>query len=341
MTRALALCVVLSAARALAVFQCGDTQDTCQCGANNPYPCCDNGGNCTWYAWHNACCSLGVGLPSWGNAKEWTGHARANASYAVQSSPVVNSVSCRDIGTYGHVAFVSSLNGGGNITVREQNCFGGYGSRSYNYSQSYFTGGFITRAGQVQCSPGDSQQQSCGNCGHQSRGCGNDGRWGGWGACSDQGECAPGAEETQSCGDCGQQKRSCSAACRWDSYRACQSAPVAEQPAPRACDTGKLGACSVGQTECRDGVFACVQTGASSMEVCDGVDNDCDGVSDGAAVCGTGALAAPPPSRDDPLGVTHMKLENVGCTSAPTASVVLVALAVLLVRRRRVVFVRT
>ena len=156
--RRLALAVALiSATPALAVYQCGDTQDTCPCGANNPYPCCDNGGNCTWYAWDNACCSMNVGLPSWGNAKQWTGNAQANASYAVRSAPVTNAVSCRDIGTYGHVAYVSTLNGGGSITVKEQNCWGSYGASTTNYASSYFTGGFITRTGQVECNPGDSQ----------------------------------------------------------------------------------------------------------------------------------------------------------------------------------------
>jgi hypothetical protein len=221
MMRAATLMLLLAAPRALAVYQCGDTQDTCPCGANNPYPCCENGGNCTWYAWHSACCALDVALPAWGNANMWTGNARANASYAVRTSPVTNSVSCRDVGTYGHVAFVSALTSTG-IQVKEQSCWGRYGASTTNYAPSYFTGGYITPAGRVVCSPGDSQQQSCGNCGTQSRGCSSDGTWGGWSACSSEGVCAPGASEEKTCGDCGLSRRSCSASCQWNEFQACR-----------------------------------------------------------------------------------------------------------------------
>jgi hypothetical protein len=61
--------------------QCGDQIDDCPCGMPNPYPCCDNDcddpldwtdvcdGNCCWWAWDQACCNWGVGLPGWGSAK--------------------------------------------------------------------------------------------------------------------------------------------------------------------------------------------------------------------------------------------------------------------------------
>ena len=328
---ALVLCL-FSATPALAVFQCGDAQDTCPCGANNPYPCCDNGGNCTWFAWHNACCSLAVGLPSWGNAKQWTGNARANASYAVLSAPVTNSVSCRDLGTYGHVAFVSAVNGGGSITVKEQSCWGGYGGAVTGYASSYFTGGFITKAGQVACSPGDSQARSCGNCGTQSRGCSTDGAWGGWGACSSEGVCAPGAMEEKTCGDCGVSKRSCSASCQWATYAACQSATAAAADAG-TCATGKRGACGVGAQRCTLGLFTCEQVTTPSAETCDGVDNDCDGLTDGPSVCAS-ALGAPPSTEVPASSPTRMSLQSVGCSSGGALPEVLI-LALLFARRRR------
>jgi len=44
---AVALLAVISLfpGRAHAVYQCGNVVDNCDCGGNNPYPCCANGGN--------------------------------------------------------------------------------------------------------------------------------------------------------------------------------------------------------------------------------------------------------------------------------------------------------
>jgi hypothetical protein len=213
---------LLFATSAHAVYQCGPQKDDCKCGADNPYPCCDNGGNCTWWAWEDACCNWAVGLPSWGNANQWAGNARANGNYHVETWPVTSAVSCRASGQYGHVAFVISLNGGTSITVEEQNCWGNYGMRQWTYSDyHFFDGGYITRAGQVECQPGDSSTQGCGQCGSQSRGCGNDGKWGGFGACGGEGACAPKATGEQPCGKCGKQTRTCGGDCTWGAWGAC------------------------------------------------------------------------------------------------------------------------
>ena len=51
------------------VSQCGPVVDSCNCAGNNPYPCCWNGGNCTWGAWDRMCCNWGYAAPgTWGNA---------------------------------------------------------------------------------------------------------------------------------------------------------------------------------------------------------------------------------------------------------------------------------
>ena len=101
--------LLVAAPAARAVFECGNEQDTCQCGANNPYPCCSNGGNCTWMAWHNACCDWVVGLPGWGNANTWAPNAQAHPDYNVVANPVVGSIACTDSGFYGHVAWVVAI----------------------------------------------------------------------------------------------------------------------------------------------------------------------------------------------------------------------------------------
>ena len=174
---------------AFAVGQCGNQKDTCKCGKSNPYPCCDNGSNCTWWAWNEACCNWGIGLPGWGNANTWASYAKQNSNFVVQGSPVVGSIATSTKGTYGHVAWVIGV-GNGTVTVREMNCCGtcAYGMIQRTHATSYFNSGFIIPkpkgpvCGNGSCEGGENCAgcpQDCGGC------CGN-------GAC-DHGE---------TCGSC-------------------------------------------------------------------------------------------------------------------------------------------
>ena len=115
--------------------QCGN-----QTAYGNVYPCCTNGGNCTWWAWKRAKEVWGVNLPNWGNPVTWTNYAR-NAGYKVSSMPAVNTIAVR---AYGHVAWVTKIISSTQIEVSEMNC-GNYASgwRTWKYSTSYFDAGFI------------------------------------------------------------------------------------------------------------------------------------------------------------------------------------------------------
>jgi hypothetical protein len=180
---------------AYAVYSCGGVNDTCKCGGNNPYPCCDNGGNCTWFAWHSACCNWGVALPGWGNANTWASYASGNGNFQV-GGPQVGAIATSTKGQYGHVAYVVGV-GNGTVTVQEENCCGTCkgGAGTKTYSASYFNSGYVIKkptgpvCGNGQCQGGENCAncpQDCGAC------CGN-------GACDNGENCASCSKD---CGGC-------------------------------------------------------------------------------------------------------------------------------------------
>jgi len=58
------------------------------------------------------------------------------------------------------------------------------------------------------------------------------------------------------------------------------------------CNTGKLGQCSRGLTTCDKGVVSCTGLTQPSPEICNGLDDDCDGVMDNDATCPDGKVCA-------------------------------------------------
>ena len=208
----LVLEVAVQPGSSLAIGQCGNQKDTCKCGKSNPYLCCDNGSNCTWWAWHEACCNWGIGLPGWGNANTWHSYAKQNPNFSVLSTPEVGSIATSTKGQYGHVAWVVGV-GNGTVSVREMNCCGtcSYGMITRTHPTSYFNSGFIVPkqkgpvCGQGGCEGGENCSncpQDCGSCcgngkcdnGEHCASCSKD-----CGACCGNGACDHG----ETCGSCG------------------------------------------------------------------------------------------------------------------------------------------
>jgi hypothetical protein len=90
-------------------------------------------------------------------------------------------------------------------------------------------------------------------------------------------QCNSGQVERAACGDCGERARSCNSDCKWAGWSTCEGPDPAGPP---TCDTGGLGPCAEGTVRCRSGNLTCVQAYTPSAEVCDRLDNDCNGAVD-------------------------------------------------------------
>ncbi len=77
-------------------------------------------GQCTWHVF-NKRAQIGKGISTyWWNANNWDTAAAADG-YTIDRKATVGSILQSDMGYYGHVAFVESVNANGSITISEMN----------------------------------------------------------------------------------------------------------------------------------------------------------------------------------------------------------------------------
>lgn len=87
-------------------------------------------GQCTWHVF-NKRAQIGKGISTyWWNANSWDTGAAADG-YTVDYNATVGSILQSDLGYYGHVAFVESVNSNGSITVSEMNYSAAPGTVTY------------------------------------------------------------------------------------------------------------------------------------------------------------------------------------------------------------------
>ena len=79
------------------------------------------------------------------------------------------------------------------------------------------------------------------------------------------------------------------------------------------CDTGLQGTCAVGQTLCRNGEIHCIQQSQPGVEICDGLDNDCDGAVDNGNPGGGGACLPDGAAGQCAVGVLQCRGGAIVC----------------------------
>ena len=143
------------------------------------------------------------------------------------------------------------------------------------------------------CYSGDPTTKNVGECKAGSQTCSG----GKWGTCT--GELLPGVEKCNALDD------------------DCDGQTDEGNPqGGQTCNTGKQGACSAGTTACQNNTLVCNQNVQPSAEICDGVDNNCNGtVDDGnpgsGQTCSTGKQGVCSAGTTQCQGGTTVCAQNV------------------------------
>jgi hypothetical protein len=133
---------------------------------------------------------------------------------------------------------------------------------------------------QASCVPA---AETCNGLDDDCDGAADDGDPGGGAGCSTGllGVCAPGVQHCQADGvACVQTTASSAETCNGLDDDCDGAADDGDPGGGAGCSTGLLGVCAAGVQHCQGGELACVQVTASSAELCNLVDDDCDGTVD-------------------------------------------------------------
>jgi hypothetical protein len=122
--------------------------------------------------------------------------------------------------------------------------------------------------------------------------------------CQD-GTCLPGAEPCEDLAHCDEDSGAC--------------LPCIGSELNLACDTDASGICAIGTTKCDDGSVRCAALHSPGPELCDGLDNDCDGEVD-EGVAGTREPCSSGVGACEATGVTVCRADASAfeCSVTPT-----------------------
>jgi hypothetical protein len=138
------------------------------------------------------------------------------------------------------------------------------------------------QSGVLNCVPDNNPSaEVCNNLDDNCDGAVDEGNPGGGGPCDTghSGICAAGTRQCQSGNIVCEPDHTASAEICNDVDDNCNG-QLDEGTSGAPCDTGQLGECATGTEQCQAGTLNCVSTTAPQPDICDTLDNDCDGTAD-------------------------------------------------------------